>query len=357
MPITSLMSTLRGFGFVKQASGGSLSTLVASGSVFGVSLRSWSSGGFGTAHANPAVMATNVTSVEFDETSSTLFAATSTSPYVHAYNISTSSGFGTKYANPGTLPTSTAYSIAYGPNGGFPAVYLSHSAIPYMSAYSWSSGFGTKFTNAVSSPGSASRVITIGENSQLILGTTSSPYVAAYGGSVFSFGTRYPNPTTNPGSDVRGASFSPDGEYIVLAHTSYPYVSAYFFVGGFGAKTANPALDSEVSGAGNGVAFHPAGTSVAITHTGQNASLYPGITVYPWSYMGFGTKFSNPGGTNLSYRSLDFTQGGDSIALSSGTSPNVSAYRWTTVGFGTKHTNPLASADGEIGSTTIKFNM
>ena len=125
-------------------------------------------------------------------------------------------------------------------------------------------------------------------------------------------------------------------EAIALAQTTSPFIHAYpWSTLGFGTKYSNPA--TLPTGGAVSVAFNPAATSIAVGH-----GTSPNITAYPWSVLGFGTKYANPAtlpvGSGLG---VAFNPAGTAIAVSHDTTPFISVYPWnSSTGFGTKYANP-----------------
>ena len=151
------------------------------------------------------------------------------------------------------------------------------------------------------------------------------------------FGGKYADPSTAIPLFGQGIAFAPNGSAIAVTSTGSPYISAYAWSYlGFGAKYANPATLPPNNS--YRVAFSPFSNAIAVSHTSN-----PFISVYPWnSTTGFGTKYANPAtlpaGNGLG---LAFSPDGNSIALGHEISPFISAYPWnSTTGFGTKFTNP-----------------
>jgi WD40 repeat protein len=96
----------------------------------------------------------------------------------------------------------------------------------------------------------------------------------------------------------------------------------------------------------NGVNLWPRSGSLflAVAH-----NTTPYFTVYNFSSLGFGAKFSNPATlpTNAGY-AVSFTNNGRDILVGHATTPYVSAYPWSASGFGTKYTDPAGGAGGTI---------
>jgi len=181
---------------------------------------------------------------------------------------------------------------------------------------------------------------------QIAIGHSTSPWVTAYGWTnALGFGTKYANPATLPTGVGYGVAFSPAGDTIAVGSEGTPYILAYpWSANGFGTKYTNPA--TLPPSFGMSVAFSPAGDAVAVATLTTPFSL-----VYPWTNaLGFGTKYANPATlpTNQGY-SVAFSPDGTSIAVAHLGSPFVTAYPWSSsTGFGTKYTNPatLPAGDG-----------
>jgi hypothetical protein len=164
----------------------------------------------------------------------------------------------------------------------------------------------------------------------------SSPYVSAYPWSSAGFGTKYTDPVTLPTGAGNGVAFSPAGADIAVAHNITPYVSAYPWTSaGFGTKYANPA--TLLPGTGNGVEFSSDGTALAVGHANS-----PFISAYPWSSAGFGTKFTNPATLPAGQcLGVAFSPDVTALAAAHGTAtPLIAVYAWSGAGFGTKYADP-----------------
>lgn len=120
----------------------------------------WSASGFGTKYANPATTpsgsVTGMVGLDISPDGSAVVGyALATGICVHAYEWNNASGFGTKYSDPATGP-GTANSSAlrccqFSPDGAF--VALATSTSPYMHVYNWSSsGFGTLVSSPATIP-------------------------------------------------------------------------------------------------------------------------------------------------------------------------------------------------------------
>ena len=221
-------------------------------------------------------------------------------------------------------------------------IAVAHDASPRVSVYPWnvSTGFGTKFPNPATLPAASSCwsvAFTSAGNAIAVGGGPFGGFITAYPWSGAGFGTKYTDPATLPAGQGKGVAFNPAGTSIAVAHDTAPNVTAYPFnaVTGFGTKYANPA--TAVAGNAYSVAFSPAGDAIAIGHDAS-----PFINAYPWNAgTGFGTKYANPAslpaGTG---NGVAFNPAGTSIAVAHLTSPRITAYPWSGSGFGTKYTNP-----------------
>jgi hypothetical protein len=176
---------------------------------------------------------------------------------------------------------------------------------------------------------------------------SSTPFITAYPwSSSTGYGTKYANPASLPPGAGNGVAFSPAGNAIAVAHTTTPFISAYLWSSttGFSTKYSNPA--TLPAGIGRAVAFNPAATSVAVGHDNT-----PFITAYPWNAStGFGTKYADPAtvpGGSLFALGVAFSPAGDAIAVASDGSPRVQAYPWNaSTGFGTKYADPATLPTG-----------
>ena len=85
---------------------------------------------------------------------------------------------------------------------------------------------------------------------------------------------------------------------IAVAHDTTPFVTAYpWSTTGFGTKVADPA--SLPASTGNGVAFTPSGSDVAVA---AGSTVY----AYPWTTSGFGTKYTNASGLTIPVAGVAF---------------------------------------------------
>jgi WD40 repeat protein len=145
-----------------------------------------------------------------------------------------------------------------------------------------------------------------------------SPYVTIYqiSGSTF---TKLADPGTLPTGNAHGVSFSPNGQFLAVAHSTTPFVTIYQISGTTFTKLSNPG--TLPTGTGFGASFSPNSDFLAVAH-----NTTPFITIYAVSGTTF-TKLANPGslpagnGTGAA-----FSQSGQFLAVSCATSPYVAIY-------------------------------
>lgn len=248
----------------------------------------WSSSGFGTKYANPAVIGPgSVREVRFSPNGQTVVSAsTITSPYLSAYAYTQGSGFGTKYSDPATLPTSSQYNVSW--NGDGTVAICGLGTTNALNVYPFSGGFGTRYANPSSAAGSSygMRFYTGGGITVFAGGRTSTPFSQAY---VWSngFGTKFANPATAPLGLSNDAAISEDGSYIAIAHDDFPYVTAYPWSNstGFGTKYANPSTN--IGGNAESVGWQKGASVLGITMSAGDF-----VSAYSWSSSGFGSRYA-----------------------------------------------------------------
>lgn len=163
------------------------------------------------------------------------------------------------------------------------------------------------------------------------------------------FGDREDAPVA-PGGQPESMAFSPDGDYLAVAHHGTPYISVYAVSNGvIGAKVANPAVLP--AGPGNAVAWSPDGSFLAVAH--DNA---PNISVYNWTGTGFGAKEANPGtAVPADGLGVGWSPNGDYLAVAHGNSPYVSVYSWSG-GFGAKEADAGTPPPGASAGFSVAWN-
>jgi len=181
------------------------------------------------------------------------------------------------------------------------------------------------------------------DGNYLAIAHDSSPFVTIYKREGDTF-TKLANPNVLPPNVGRGASFSPDGNYLAIAHYLSPYVTIYKRNGDSFTKLANP--DVIPTGNGWGASFSPDGNYLAIAHESS-----PFVTIYKRNGDSF-TKLANPDvlptGTG---RGASFSPDGNYLAIAHFSSPFVTIYKRNGDSF-TKLANPdvLPTSAGYVAS-------
>ena len=98
--------------------------------------------------------------------------------------------------------------------------------------------------------------------------------------------TKLPNPTGLPTGHGHSSSFSPDMNYLAVAHMNEPFVTIYKRSGDMFTKLANPSVLP--AGNGFGAAFSPDGAYLAVAH-----DVSPYVTIYKHDGDKF-AKLANP---------------------------------------------------------------
>ena len=231
-------------------------------------------------------------------------------------------------------------------------VAVGHLTSPYITAYPWSnsSGFGTKFPNPSSLPSNDCYSVCFSpDGSYLAVGTTGWPYIEIYPWSAGGFGTKISNPASVPMSSINGIVFSPDGAEVWMAGQGSPRVAGYpFSASGFGTKFSNPS--SYPSGYGKGIAITPDGSYLAVAHHSS-----PYIHVWPVSGSGYGSKVSDPSTLpSGDGEGCQWSPAGTEIVVTLDASPYAEAWAWSS-GFGAKLTSP-STTPGPGDRKGVKFN-
>lgn len=190
-----------------------------------------------------------------------------------------------------------------------------------------------KMANPSSLPANAGEGCTFSPDGKyLAVAHTSGVYITIYSIQNGIF-TKLNDPGTIPGGPGKSVSFSPDSIYMAVAHTSSPYVTIYKIANDVFTKLNNP--DVLPVGNGTGVAFSNNGTYLAVTHASA-----PYISVYKRNGDAF-TKLSEPatGTTTSAATSVAFSPDDIYMAVGCASSPNVVIYKRTGDSFA-KLSNP-----------------
>lgn len=308
-----------------------------------ISAYPWSSSsGFGTIYTAPTV-SNPINQISFVRDNSNISASCTTSPFFLVWPWS-SSGFGTQYSN----ASSPLNPSSFGPAGftwtdSVDAILTSNALNPsYPQAWAWSqaSGFGTKYSNgpALNSAGFSTGLALNGDNTQVAFSQGATPVISLFPWSSASgFGTKYANPATLPpfGNNANSISFNPITNDVAIGSTASPFIAAYAVSSsGFGTKYSNPS--SPIGSTTYAVRFSPVGTEIAVGNNSSPATL----KVYQWS-SGFGSLYTSPS-ILQTVESVSWSSTGTEIAGSiSTTLPYTRVYPWTSGGFGSAYSSPL----------------
>lgn len=271
------------------------------------------------------------------------------------------------------LPTGNAFSVAWSPNGEFLAVGHTNSAfitiydrnsinftklsgplgseLPagFVAGVAWSnqcdllaiahgsSSFITIYTRSdnsftkVSGPAAADLPVSSGlsvdfsPNGQFLavgsVGATASTPIRIYERSSSTIFTKLPNPT-NPQGNVNGVAFSPDGQFLALAHDLSSFITIYQNNIFSFTKVSGPIAADLPAQSAFGVAWSPDGRYLAVAYTNS-----PFITVYKRSGTIFtklsGQPFSEPEGTG---NVVKFSPNGQFLAVGYVSSSFITIY-------------------------------
>lgn len=263
-----------------------------------------------------------------------------TAPYLVIYKRSGNTF--TKLATPATTPTGNAQKLKFSPDGNYLAV--PHSSSPFITVYKRTGDTFTKLTNPTtlpvgtatsvawasdsksfivsSSAGTGNRVavysldqltdtltyqssgfsggdnytdVTLASNdtSLVFVYSNASPYImlATYDKTTYQITSLSPTlPDIIPTGSGTNCSFSQDGTYLSVAHSTSPFLSVYFRSGTTYTKLANPTTLPTGNGAQS--SWSSDNQYVAITHATS-----PFVSIYQKTGTGSSatlTKLSNP---------------------------------------------------------------
>jgi WD40 repeat protein len=147
-----------------------------------------------------------------------------------------------------------------------------------------------------------------------------SSLIASIGGGVYKAPgdvfTKLADPADLPASEGLGVSFSSDGVYMAVAHTTTPFITIYRRSGNTFTKVANPS-DLPIGGA-TAVAFSSDGVYLAVGHSST-----PRITVYKRSGDTF-TKLASPTDIpSTGVSSVAFSSDGTYLCIGFAASPYI----------------------------------
>ncbi len=165
----------------------------------------------------------------------------------------------------------------------------------------------------------------------LAVAHNTSPYITIYQKTGDSF-TKVTNPGTLPTGIAYNCAWSPTGEFLSVVHDTSPYVTIYQRSGSTFTKLTNPG--TLPTGLGTGCAWSPNGEFLAVAH-----NTTPFLTMYKRDGTTF-TKLTNPATLPTSSgQCVTFDKTGVRVIVgtsSTGLGPEIQMYSFTTTAVGTR---------------------
>lgn len=272
--------------------------------------------------------------------------ASSTSPYIHAYEWRGPSGFGPKYSNPASIVNiGHGRECAVSPDSTVAVVGGDNT--PYIAAYQIDpvTGFGNTYSNPATLPNGQCYALAFNRAGNAIAygqvptgsPTNAKSLIVYRWNNTTGFGTLYTTSAFLPSSStVTDVDFARDDSAIVMTSGASPYVRgiAWDNTTGFGTVKAGPA--TVPSNQTYKIRFNNANNVVGVC-----SIVSPYVFMYAWSASGFGTKFADSATLSAGANAIDFTLNDDALIIGQNSSPYISSYRWNnSTGFGVRWANP-----------------
>jgi 6-phosphogluconolactonase (cycloisomerase 2 family) len=254
-----------------------------------------------------------------------------------------------KVDDPATTPGANANDVAFSPDGSLMFVTHDTTSNTILRAYAVSGTTLTAITAPVHAVASNGGGVAVSPNGDLI--TFGHPavgqgYINTHAitgsGSSATFSSQLTDPTTTPTGTANGIAYSPDGNFLAVAHATTPFVTIYEISGEGAAATFTKLSDPATlpASTGNGIAFSNDSRFMAVAHDTS-----PYVTIYEINGTTF-TKLSDPGTLPAGNgQSVAFSRDGNWLAVAHTTTPFVTIYAIDGTTF-TKATNPGTLPDG-----------
>ena len=271
---------------------------------------------------NPSVLPTESSwGCSFSPDGNYLAIGSSNSPFLIIYKRNGDTFI--KLADPAVLPYGIVWGCSFSPDGNYLAVVNSGS--PYLTIYKRNGDTFTKLDVPIGSIYTNAWCCSFSPNSNYL-----AVGVVVDNGSSYSYLTIYKrngdtfiklaDPAVSPTGNARSCSFSPDGNYLAVAHEIWPRLTIYKRNGDTFIKLADPAVLP--AGGGEGCSFSPDGNYLAVTYDGE-----PYLIIYKRNGDTF-TKLTNPavlpiGGT----QACTFSSDGNYLAVGSANLPFLIIYK------------------------------
>jgi hypothetical protein len=264
-------------------------------------------------------------------------------PFIHAYEWLP--GYGIKYANPASPPSLEMNAVAF--TEKIQAIGAVGFGGDRQFVYEWLPGFGTRYSGGPSLPGTGNALSWTPTDSHVFFGHVSGSHVTTINWSTSGFGSSVTAPSHGL-STLSGVRTSNPADYAGVVGATAPRVKVFTWLPAWGTAFSDPSV--AIPNTGRDIDFSSTLNDVAIAHNASaTVPADGGLSVYPFSTGGFGTRYALPAtkplGVNWATR---FANNGTNILVAHESSPFISAYPFTSgTGLGTKYSNPA----GTTGST------
>ena len=221
------------------------------------------------------------------------------------------------------------------------AVCNSSGGSVYADIYPWSNGTTGRYGDPINplNFGNQIRGFAFHPTGRSVVAIANGSPPVAYRFSRSGYGTKFASPAGFPTNlNAGGISFSPDGNYVAVCHSSGVRIYQWSDDTGFGSQTAY------FGGSNVSVAFSNNGSYIAVGSTSS-----PYLSVYPYSAGVVGSKYADPATLPPSTVSaITFSPTDDAILIATALTPFIMAYPWSSSGFGIKYPDPASLPAGAM---------